>query len=186
MAAIVEQKLITAEEFSQMPDPPDGSKQELVRGVIVTMPPAKPKHGAYCSKIDRKLGGFVEDNKRGHVVCNDAGFIVERGPDSVRGPDISFWSFERLPVLTNVYPEIGPDLAVEVLSPGNRISQILDKIAEYFAAKVRMVWVVDTEDRTITVYRKPDEGKVLHEKATITGEDVLPGFSCKVADLLPS
>ena len=69
----------------------------------------------------RKIGGFVHENKRVHVACNDAGFIVERGPDTVRGPDISFWSIERLPELTEGYPDIGPDLAIEVLSPGNRI-----------------------------------------------------------------
>ncbi len=178
-------KLLSAEEFALMPDPLDGSEQELVRGVVIAMPPPKPKHGMWCAKISRKVGNFVDDKKLGNVCTNDAGFITGRGPDTVRGADITFWSFERFPTLPESYPDIGPDLAIAVLSPGNRLSQILDKIREYFACKVRMVWVVDTEDRTLTVYRNPDEGRLLHENAILSGDDVLPGFQCRVGDLFP-
>src|SRR5438445_9858687 len=93
------QKLITAEEFFTMPDPPDGSRQELVRGVIITMPPPGGLHGACCSRIDRVLGGFVDAHGLGTVCSNETGFISERDPDSVRGADISFWSNERLPTI---------------------------------------------------------------------------------------
>ena len=82
-----------------------------------------------------------------------------------------------------VYPEVAADLCVEVLSPGNRLGEIQEKLREYFARGVRMVWVVQPEDRTVTVYRTADEGHLLHESATLTGEDVLPGFSCPVARL---
>src|SRR3954463_6925505 len=90
-------KLITAEEFGRMPDPPDGSQQELVRGVIVTMPPPKGRHGACCSKINRRLGNFADEHGLGTVFSNDTGCITERDPDTVRGPDVSFWSRARLP-----------------------------------------------------------------------------------------
>src|SRR5439155_18111948 len=98
-------------------EPADGSRQELVRGVIITMPPPGMPHGICCSKIDRRLGGFIETHQLGLICCNDTGFVTERDPDSVRGADISFWSKERLPEMVTGYPEIPPDLAVEVVSP---------------------------------------------------------------------
>ena len=106
-------------------------------------------------------------------------------PDSVRGPDVAFWSKERLPVVPVGYIPIAPDMLVEVLSPSNTSKQIFAKLKEYFAMGVRLVWVLAPEDRTLTIYRTPDEGRVLHETATVTGEDVLPGFTCRVSDLLP-
>jgi Uma2 family endonuclease len=105
-------------------------------------------------------------------------------PDSVRGPDISYWSKERLSEVPVGYIEVPPDLLVEVLSPSNTSRQIRDKLQEYFAKGVRLVWVIAPEDRTLTIYRTPDEGRLLHETATVTSEEVLPGFSCRVSDLL--
>jgi Uma2 family endonuclease len=98
---------------------------------------------------------------------------------------VAYWSAERLPFDQEPegYPEVAADLCVEILSANKRLRQILEKLREYFARGVRMVWIVDPEDRTVTVYRTPDEGRVLHESATLFGEDVLPGFSCRVAEL---
>jgi Uma2 family endonuclease len=185
MSAVTQKKLLTAEEFFLLPDPEDGSQQELVRGEIITMPPPGGMHGVSCNKAGRWIGNFVEDNDRGHVTSNDTGFITERDPDSVRGPDIAFWAKERLPVVPVGYIEIAPDMLVEVQSPSNTWKQIRAKLMEYFARGVRLVWVIAPEDRTLTIYRTPDEGRVLHETATVTGEDVLPDFTCRVSDLLP-
>jgi Uma2 family endonuclease len=185
MSAFTPKKLLTAEEFFLLPNPPDGSQQELVQGEIITMPPPGGLHGATCSKTDRKLGIFVDCGFGGTLVCNDTGFITKRDPDSVRGPDIAYWSKERLKEVPVGYIEIAPDMLVEVLSPSNTSKQIRAKLVEYFAKGVRLVWVIAPEDRTLTVYRKPDEGRLLHDTATVTGEDVLPGFSCRVSDLLP-
>ncbi len=127
----------------------------------------------------------MDDHQSGSLACNDTGFITERGPDSVRGPDISFWSAERLKEVPVGYIEIAPDLLVEVLSPSNTSAQIRRKLQEYFVKGVRLVWVVAPEDRTITIYRTADEGRLLHETAKMTGEDALPGFECRVTDLLP-
>jgi Uma2 family endonuclease len=179
------QKLITADEFLQMPEPPDGSEQELVRGEVITMPPPGGFHGVSCGKTTYRLYSFVETNQRGTVLSNETGIITERDPDTVRGADVAYWSFERLPEVPPGYIETAPDLAVEVLSQWTKMRQLRIKIQEYFRRGVRMVWVIDPEARTVTVYRTPDEGRVLHESATLTGEDVLPGFSCRVADLLP-
>jgi Uma2 family endonuclease len=181
----MQKKLLTAEEFFLLPKPTGGSRQELVRGEIVTMPPHGGSHGVCCSKAGRHIGNFVEGNSDGTVVSNGTGFITDRDPDSVRGPDISYWSKERLKEVPVGYIEIAPDMLVEVLSPSNTWKQIRAKIKEYFAKGVRLVWVIAPEDRILTIYRTADEGRVLHETATVTGEDVLPGFSCRVSDLLP-
>lgn len=185
MSIVTEKKLLTAEEFFLLPDPLDGSQQELVRGEIITMPPPGGMHGVSCLKAGRRIGNFVEDNDRGVVTSDDTGFITERGPDSVRGPDVAFWSKERLPIVPVGYIEISPDLLVEVLSPSNTSRQIRAKLQEYFAKGVRLVWVLAPEDRTLTIYRTLEEGRVLHDTAMVTGEDVLPGFECRVSDLLP-
>ena len=178
-------ELLTAEEFYVLPDLQDGTQQELVRGEIIAMPLPGGMHGATCSKTGRQIGRFVEENDCGTVTCNHAGFITERDPDSVRGPDIAFWSKKRLPVIPIGYTEISPDMLVEVLSPCNTSKQIRTKLKEYFTKGVRLVWVIAPEDRTLTIYRTPDEGRLLHETAMVTGEDVLPGFECRVSDLLP-
>jgi Uma2 family endonuclease len=185
MSPIAQKKLLTAEEFFLLPDPEKGSQQELVRGEIITLALPGGIHGVCCSKAGRRLGNFVEDNDRGTVTSNDTCFITERGPDSVRGPDIAYWSKERLPVVPVGYIEIASDMLVEVLSPSNTSKQIRAKLLEYFARGVRMVWVIPPEDRTLTIYVTPDEGRVLHELALVTGEDVLPGFTGRVSDLLP-
>lgn len=184
MPAIAE-KLITAEEFARMPDPADGSQQELVRGVIITMAPPGGMHGVSCSKVDRTIGHFVEANKLGTVACNDTGVITEHDPDTVRGPDVAYWSSKRLAKVPVGFIDAAPELVVEVLSPSNSSKQIRAKLKEYFQKGVSMVWIVSPEDRTVTVYRSLDEGRLLHENATLSGEDILPGFSCSVADLLP-
>ena len=144
------------------------------------MPPPGGMHGVTCAKAVRKLGVFVDAGPGGTLACNDTGIITERGPDSVRGPDISYWSKNRLKEVPVGYIEISPDLLVEVLSPSNTSKQIRAKLAEYFAKGVRLVWVIAPEDRTLTIYRTPEEGRVLHETATVTGEDVLPGFTLRI------
>jgi len=181
--SIATQKLITAEEFFRMPDPPDGSKQELVKGVIVTMPPPGGRHGYCCSRIDRRIGVYVDEKELGSVFTNDTGFVTERDPDTVRGPDVSFWSRKRLPEVPVDYIKIPPDLLVEVVSPSDHYARIQKRIAHYLEKEVRLIWVADPEDRSVTVYRPGQMMVVLGENEILTGEDVLPGFSCRVAEL---
>jgi Uma2 family endonuclease len=183
--ATVTKKLLTAGEFAQLPEPQDGSQQELVRGEIVTMPPPGGMHGGCCSKVDRRLGVFVEDKQLGHVTANDAGFITERDPDTVRGPDIAYWSRQRLPELPVGYIEIPPDLAVEVVSPSDHFSRVQSKVREYLSRGVALVWVVDPEGRTVAVYRSRQQAAILEENDLLSAEDVLPGFQCLVRELLP-
>ena len=175
---------LTAEEFFLRPAPADGSQEELVRGEVVTRPLPGGLHGVVCNRVSLRLGQFEDMSASGGVTCSGTGFITARDPDTVRGPDVAYWSRERLPEVPVGYIEIPPDLIVEVLSPGNTSRQIRGKIQEYFARGVRVVWVIAPEDRTLTIYRTPDEGRLLHESATVPGDDVLPGFECRVADLM--
>jgi Uma2 family endonuclease len=179
------QKLITAEEFGKMPEPKDGSQQELIQGVILTMPPPQAPHGVCCMKIARRIGNFVDDHNLGIAVSNGTGFITERDPDTVRGADVAFWSRERLPKLPQGYISIPPDLAVEVVSPDDHFSRVQKKVAHYLTHGVRLLWVVDPEDRSVTVYRPDRAMRIFGETDAITGEEVLSGFQCRVADLLP-
>jgi Uma2 family endonuclease len=179
----VAQKLITAEEFFRMPQSADGSKQELVHGEIATMPPTGYRHGHVELTIGSILLQFVKANALGSVTV-ESGVRTERDPDTVRGPDVSFWSVERIPFSEKPvgYPDVAADLCVKIVSPHDCLSQLRSKAAEYLTHGVRMVWIVDPEDQTVTIYRRPGEGRVLSDDAEISGEDVLPGFRSRIGE----
>jgi Uma2 family endonuclease len=179
--ATMTQQLLTAEEFMNLPDPPDGSQQELIRGVIVTMPPPKGRHGVCCAALVRVVGNHVHDNRLGTLTANDTGVILEHSPDTVRGPDIAFWSAERVKEIPDGYFEIPPDLAIEVVSPSDTHTKLQEKVRLYIKNGVRMVWLVDPELRIVTIYRTTGEARTLEENDTLSGDEVLPGFSCQVS-----
>ncbi len=176
-------RLLTAEEYARLPETP-GYRDELVRGRVVREPSPGWPHGRAQSRLFARLNAYVEEHALGYAIV-ETGYIVERGPDTVRGPDVSFVSRERLgDTPPEVYAELGPDLAVEVLSPSNRPREMADKLAQYFAAGTRLAWVIDPTRRTAKVYRPGRPVRVLHEQDELEGEDVLPGFRCRVADVL--
>ena len=152
MATATAPALLTAEEFGRRPDP--GYPEELVRGRIVEMPPPKPRHGQICGQVVYWLRRFLEDHDLGHVLCNDAGVITERGPDTVRGPDVAFYSFARVPKgpLPAEYLDVAPELVFEVRSPGDRWAAVLAKVAEYLNAGVAVVCVLDPEPETAHLF----------------------------------
>jgi Uma2 family endonuclease len=174
--------LLTAEEYFLQPD--DGQPNELVRGRIVMMNRPGFDHGVICSNIDFHLRAYLERQKLGRVVANDAGVITERDPDSVRGPDVAYYSFERLPKAgrrPRGYPRAVPELVFEVRSPSDRHSAILEKVAEYLNAGVAIVCGVEPEDETVTVYYPDRAAITLANEQELTGLDFLPGFSLPVA-----
>lgn len=177
-------QLLTAEEFFQLPAPPDGSKQELVRGKVVTMARPGWEHGEVQINVASAIKFFLKQNPIGRV-ATESGVVTDRKPDTVRGPDVSYVSKERLPLDKRVvgYHDQVPDLCVEVVSPSNTKKELRAKIKEYFFSGVRMVWVVDPEDWSVSVLLAPDEGRTLWGDTVLDGGDVLPGFSCKVSDL---
>jgi Uma2 family endonuclease len=176
--------LLTAEEFAQLPEPADGSRQELVKGVIETMPPPRFEHGYVQMVVGSLLSQFARQNHLGRVV-GPTGLQTETSPDTVREPDVAYWSFERLPagVPIETYPTVPADLVVEILSPGELYGRIQQKISEYLAAGVRLVWAIDPQSKTVSVHRPASSVRVVAENEALSGDDVLPGFSCRVAEL---
>src|SRR5437016_4470228 len=125
------EKLLTAEEFFALPDPPAGLKQELVRGKVVTMPGPGFEHGEIQLALGSLIRVFLLSNRIGRVVT-ESGAVTERKPDTVRGPDVSYYSKERLPLDKRVvgYHDEVPDLCVEVVSPSNSKKELRAKIKE--------------------------------------------------------
>jgi len=172
----------TAEEYGRLPDYPDG-RDELVRGRRVHEPFPRPMHGHLQARIGGLLDGFVRAHGLGYVAV-ETGFVLERGPDTVRGPDVAFVSRARYgDTLPEHWPEFGPDLAVEVRSPSDRPGRLAEKIAQYFAAGTRLVWVIDPRERAAMVYRGPKAARMLGAEGELEGEDVIPGFRCPIREL---
>jgi Uma2 family endonuclease len=183
MATVAQTKLLTAEEFMAA-DLGEGNF-ELVRGEIVEVPPAMPEHGVVCANIAGTLWDYGRKSGYGYTLSNDSAVVTERGPDTVRGPDMCFYSHARWPRsdVESGLPPVPPNLAVEVVSPGNRAGKISANIAEYQAVGVLMVWVVYPARRGVVIHRSDDEPPItLREGAVIENLPELPGFRCPVAD----
>jgi Uma2 family endonuclease len=177
-------KLVTAEEYSGMEDL--GYPTELVRGEIVEMNRPGFRHGRICIRIGRFLDAFAEAHDIGQVAGNDSGVVTERNPDSVRGPDVAFFSNDRIPKGEDPagYPETMPELAIEVLSPDDRWKLVKEKIDEYLAAGVNYAVLVDPAAVTMQIFSS--DGRVLELDADdqFALPDVLPGFSMTVETLI--
>jgi Uma2 family endonuclease len=173
-------KLWTIADVERLPD--DGFRYELVRGELYRMPQPQGRHGLVVAAVVWFVYGFVRERDLGRVY-DQSGVVLERGPDTLLGPDLSFIRRERLPADLDAWPEVAPDLVVEVVSPSQSGPSIERKVALYLAAGVRLVWVVDPERRTVHVYRADGTDLVLTEQDELDGEDVLPGFRLPVAQL---
>ena len=179
-------KPITADELLAMPD--DGFRYELVKGELIRMPPSGYEHGVRTVELTTPLHTHVKTNELGVVCAAETGFLLTQDPDTVRAPDIAFISRERVEKIGAVksYWIGAPDLAVEVVSPGDTVREVEDKVAQWLEAGARMVWVVSPKLRTVTVYRSLTDIVVLAEKDTLDGGDVVPGFQIRVAEIFSS
>ena len=176
------EKLVTAKELWQMPDPVDGTRRELFGGELIHMTPAGARHGVTAAAVGAILRSFAKANQLGCVASNDTGIVMEHDPDTVLAPDVAYWSRERLPEPPEGFAEVAPDLAVEVISPSDSQSYVHRKVLHYLDHGVRLVWVVDPKTRTVTVYRSRRDVCILGDADEISGSDVLPGFSCRVGE----
>ncbi len=179
-ASVTAPALLTAEQFAERPDP--GYPEELVKGRILAMPVPKPRHGEICSRTNRIFGNHAEAEDIGRVLCNDAGVITERGPDTVRGADVSFYSFASVPKgpLPEGYLDTPPELVVEVLSPSDSWPKALAKVAEYLNAGTIVVVVLDDNRRLAHVYRADGTTRVLTADEELTIPDLLGDFHVRV------
>ena len=180
-------QLLSAEEFARLPDT---RGRELVRGVVREVPMPGFVHGVVCNRTAFKLTEFVDEHDLGWVLTNDSHLPIRRPgePDTVRGMDVAFFSWDRVPRDERpVYlPPAAPELIVEVRSPSDRPGEVLQKVGEYLLMGVNMVAVADPDRRTLHVYSADDETPApLGGDAEFAPRDFLPGFSVRVADLFP-
>ncbi len=174
---------MTADELLQvhLPD----KHVELIRGVLVVREPPGLRHGRVTMDLAHRLADHVRARALGKVYAAETGFKLARDPDTVRAPDIAFISRERLPDPEPVgYPDLAPDLVVEVLSPGDRPAEVLAKVADWLSAGTRLVWVVDPERHAARVFCQDGTETLVTANEALSGEDVLPGFSCPLVSIL--
>jgi Uma2 family endonuclease len=174
---------VTSEELLAMPD--DGSRYELVRGELRRMPPAGSEHGYLAMRIASRLERHADANGLGRVYAAETGFKLASDPDTVRAPDAAFVSRTRIEEAGRIagYWPGPPDLAVEVVSPGDTHAQVVEKALTWLEAGCRMVLVADPDRRTVTVYRSLDNIRILTEGGSVDGADVVPGWRLPVAEL---
>jgi Uma2 family endonuclease len=181
----IEKTLLTADDLFRLPD--DGMRHELVRGELRTMPPAGFNHGVIASELQWHVANFVRSRRLGYTPTADPGFVIAHGPDTVRVPDVVFVAAERIRgELPKSFADLAPDLVAEVVSPSDSAREVEEKVQDWLAAGVRLVWVVHPTTRSVTVYRSLQDIRILREADTLDGADVLPGFTCRVGDLFPA
>lgn len=173
---------MTPEELLSMPD---GKRYELVDGKLVERNMAW-KSSRIGGRVSHLLSAYCDAHNAGWVAPGDASYqCFPDAPKKVRRPDASFIHSDRLGAEEE--PEghcpIAPDLAVEVISPGDRYSPVESKVDEYLRAGTRLVWVIDPPTRTVRIHRADGTVMDVHEDGELDGEDVLPGFRCRVAEI---
>ena len=174
---------MSVEDLYAMPD--DGLRYELVHGSLVAEPPPGIRHGRVAATIVRILGSFVHEHKLGVVLTCDTGFVLHRGPDTVRAPDVSFITSDRFDALEDEVPAMPgpPDLAIEVVSPSNTPAAVHAKVGDYLAAGTPLVWVVDPASRVVHCYSDLLNPQIMTESDVIEAESLLPGFRLTIAEI---
>jgi Uma2 family endonuclease len=176
---------MTAEEFFEFCSRPENRDRhfELEEGEVVEMPQPGERHGVVCANLVRILGNFTFQRRKGYVCGNDTGLILQRDPDTVRGPDVILYDEQRRYAdLDPGYCSRPPKLVVEVVSPTARWLKVLRRVTRFLSYGIALVWVVDPEERSVVVYRANQLPRGLDENEELTGEDILPDFRCRVAD----
>jgi Uma2 family endonuclease len=175
------EKTMSADEYLALGDI---GPSALLQGELVLMSPSGYNHGWIASNLDRALGVFVKSKSLGRISTAEAGFLISRNPDTVRAPDVAFVRAERIPPGgQKKFFEGPPDLAVEVLSPDDRSSDVNAKIQDWLQAGCVQVWVVDPQTKTVMVYRNAREATIFTQEDTLTAPDLFPGFSLPVAEI---
>ncbi len=176
---------MTASEFFAWVHRPEncGRFFELDRGAVVEIPPPGKYHGFVCGNVAGILGSFAARRRKGYVCSNGSGIVIEHHPDTVLGPDVTFYEdAQTTDDMDRQYAARPPLLAVEVWSPNDRINRTIPRITQMLHAGVAQVWLVDPEGRDVSVYRTGQDPMLLTEAQELTGEPSLPDFHCRIAD----
>lgn len=173
-------RLYTAEDLERLSA--EGKRYELVKGELREMSPAGPRHGNFGFRLIAQLAIYLEAQDVGDSFLAETGFCLERGPDTVLAPDWAFVARERCPdEWERGFPDLVPDVVLEVRSPSDSVREMREKMAEWLAAGVRLGWVLDPERSVLTVYFPGAEPVELHPEDTLTGGEVLPGLEISLA-----
>jgi Uma2 family endonuclease len=182
MAIATEQQVWTDEAFLALPE--DEHRYEVVNGKLVDMGNSGMEHGYIASILTIFLGGFVQAQQFGAICDSSTAFALKSG--NKRSPDVSFVDKSRLKGLKRPPRGIfqgSPDLAIEILSPGNTVEEIHTKIVEYFDNQTRLVWVIHPAEQFVLVYHTPSPDRLLQINDCLDGEDVIAGFSMPIVEL---
>ena len=174
--------LLRAEEFARVADVLGPC--ELVNGEIIPMSPGGFRHSKATVRASFLLEAHNQAHRLGHVLAGEAGIIVHRGPDTVRGADVAFVSYQRLPRDARIsgFLEQAPELVIEVLSDDTSWSEMETKIGDYHTAGVELVWVLDARTLSLRAYPRGAPPVLLREADIASADPHMPGFSCRVAD----
>lgn len=176
-------QLLTAEDLEKLPA--DGMRHELVKGELRTMPPSGGEHGYTVVNLTVPLGQHARRQGLGAVCGAETGFVIAHDPDTVRAPDIAFVRKAAIPAsgLPKGFWQGAPDLAVEVVSPGDTLVEVEEKVHEWLQAGTSRVWVVNPRQQTVHVYRSPTDVMILTVNDVLDGEGVVPGFTIPVREI---
>lgn len=175
--------VMTAEELLGLPH--GNVRRELLKGELIEMSPTGSRHGRVAARIARLLGNYVAENHLGEVFAAETGFQISRNPDTVRAPDVAFVSRERMKGIGDhegFFPG-APDLAIEVVSPSDTFSATEAKALAWLEAGCRIVVVTDPDRITATVYRGPDDVRILAREQVIDADPVVRGWRIPVDEL---
>ena len=174
-------RLVTATDLMDLPD--DGYRYELARGSLVRDQAPGFEHSKIVMNLGYHLKAWSLQAKTGCVTA-EGGYKLQSDPDTVRAPDVAFVSHERVPAgRTPGYLDGAPDLAVEVVSPHDRMGAVLEKVQDYFDAGVGQVWIVVPQNRTVMIHRSLQDVTVLNDADTLVGEGPVAGFALPVRDI---
>ncbi len=177
----VDTRVFTADELLHLPE--DGCRHELVEGELRKMSPAGGKHGRIGARIAARLLTYAEQHKLGVVYSSDTGFLLSRSPDTVRAPDVAFNRTERA-VETDGYLPSAPDLAIEVVSPSDPYTEVVQKTTEYLRAGSLAVVVVDPWKRVVRIHRaRATETITTTVTEVLEIDDVVPGWRLPLDDI---